>query len=877
MSLNLDLPTPPDFPAFPYNPPYDIQVQLMRHLYTSIEKKQVTIVESPTGTGKTLSLLCASLTWLRDQKDRAKKGKLQAVANDEAGAKDWVIEQTMERVRRELEADEREYEARLAEARKREDLLKKMARARVVKKMKREAQVAKQPNDEDDDQFLPESESQAENEEMNISPALRELMTKVDKAPRSGFGVGEAEPICTKIYYASRTHSQLTQILPELRRLKLGARIVSHHPSAKDAIPSARKRPIEDLDSEEEPTPFTRTVALGSRKQLCINDELRAKSRDLDEGCRELLGEKGDKRCHLLPSLDEEGKMLDFRDQILATPKDIEDLAAAGRMAQTCPYFGARRAIPQAELVMLPYNLLLQKTAREALGIDLTDQLVIIDEAHNLIPTILSLSTTRLPSATLATSFMQVCTYVSKFKNRLGPANLLHLKRLVVFLDALKKYVLEWKESRSAKTAQGKPAQTEKVEVLTATELLDRLGRKASGINLLEIERYLRTSKVARKIAGYSDKEAEKNSDSPRPRRGEIPPLHVVESFLVSLTGATEDGRVTLSLIGTPGSETVELKYQLLNPSPPFKDVVDVARAVVLAGGTMSPMSDVVNQLLSYLAPEKLTTFSCGHIIPAENLQTIVVRKGPRGGELEYKVNKQGDPNVVAELGQILLNFSGIVPAGMIVFFPSYSFLKSAKIVWQCSGLLDKFSARKKIFFEPAETTDVEKVLQEYAAAAHTLPQSDTDKLRGALLFAVIGAKLSEGLNFADDLARAVVIVGLPFANLGSAELKERMQYVKRLEETWPPAKKEPGQKDAAAELYENMCMNAVNQSIGRAIRHRGDWASLILLDRRYASSSVRAKLPKWIGDGIIISQGFGQTVKSLATFYRTKREAVQT
>jgi hypothetical protein len=35
------------------------------------------------------------------------------------------------------------------------------------------------------------------------------------------------------------------------------------------------------------------------------------------------------------------------------------------------------------QLVTLPYNLLLQKTAREALGIDLTNQVVIIDEAHS--------------------------------------------------------------------------------------------------------------------------------------------------------------------------------------------------------------------------------------------------------------------------------------------------------------------------------------------------------------------------------------------------------------------------------------------------------------------------------------------------------------
>ncbi len=97
---------------------------------------------------------------------------------------------------------------------------------------------------------------------------------------------------------------------------------------------------------------------------------------------------------------------------------------------------------------------------------------------------------------------------------------------------------------------------------------------------------------------------------------------------------------------------------------------------------------------------------------------------------------------------------------------------------------------------------------------ANSLNEEQVDNKKGALLFAVIGAKLSEGLNFADDLARAVVIVGLPYANLASPELRERMKYVKRLEDKGQ-LKKAQGQKDAAAELYENMCMNAVNQSIG--------------------------------------------------------------
>ena len=74
---------------------------------------------------------------------------------------------------------------------------------------------------------------------------------------------------------------------------------------------------------------------------------------------------------------------------------------------------------------------------------------------------------------------------------------------------------------------------------------------------------------------------------------------------------------------------------------------------------------------------------------------------------------------------------------------------------------------------------------------------------------AVVGAKLSEGLNFTDDLARAVVMVGLPYPNASSPELKERLKYASSL------SKQKGELGDAGKELYENLCMNAVNQSIG--------------------------------------------------------------
>lgn len=159
------------------------------------------------------------------------------------------------------------------------------------------------------------------------------------------------------------------------------------------------------------------------------------------------------------------------------------------------------------QLVTLPYNLLLQKSAREALGIDLSNQIVIIDEAHSrcyyfrgsssnhssdLIPTLLSLSSVRVTSYILSASLIQVAAYYEKFRTRLSAQHGLHLKRLIKYMEAMQKVMEDWK---ATKTKAGS-ATDERTEVLTISNFMEKLGRNAVGINLLEIEAYLKRSKV---------------------------------------------------------------------------------------------------------------------------------------------------------------------------------------------------------------------------------------------------------------------------------------------------------------------------------------------------------------------------------------------
>jgi len=277
----------------------------------------------------------------------------------------------------------------------------------------------------------------------------------------------------------------------------------------------------------------------------------------------------------------------------------------------------------------------------------------------------------------------------------------------------------------------------------------------------------------------------------------------------------------------------------------------------------MAPMSGFVNNLFPHLPKERIAMFSCGHIIPSSNLQTLTLGKGPRGGELTFKFATMKDQSLVTELGQILMNFSRVTPGGLVVFLPSYSFLRQVMEIWGKTKLLENLNSKKKVFIEPDLATDVPGVLERYTAEIHSSSS-------GAILLAVVGAKLSEGLNFSDELARMVVVVGLPYPNLGSAELQERLKYADRLAGHQSTAPNSYG--PAGKELYENMCMNAVNQSIGRAIRHKNDWATLVLIDSRYQSQRIAKKLPEWIGKTIVIPQTFGQAVKAAGQFYSTKK-----
>ena len=132
---------------------------------------------------------------------------------------------------------------------------------------------------------------------------------------------------------------------------------------------------------------------------------------------------------------------------------------------------------------------------------------------------------------------------------------------------------------------------------------------------------------------------------------------------------------------------------------------------------------------------------------------------------------------------------------------------------------------------------------------------------------------MSEGINFSDALGRGVIVVGMPFPNINSAEWKARLEYIEK--GTIFRGGNVAEGKVASREFYENACMRAVNQSIGRAIRHEADYATIVMVDRRYGTGRIQKKLPRWITEGLtgVGTEGmFHEAVDRVEKFFERRR-----
>lgn len=253
---------------------------------------------------------------------------------------------------------------------------------------------------------------------------------------------------------------------------------------------------------------------------------------------------------------------------------------------------------------------------------------------------------------------------------------------------------------------------------------------------------------------------------------------------------------------------------------------------MILASGTLSPLSVIKTQLFSEKSvQDRITTFSCRHIVPQENVLALSLAQGPSTKPLDLRFENRSKTETLDEIGVIILELSRIISGGFVVFVPSFSYQETLVHHLKRNGAFHKIHKTKNFLVESRDPS--EEIWKKYKVLCS---DHNPDK-NGALLLSVVGGKMSEGINFGDDLGRCVLMLGLPYPSLHDPELQARLNHLVNRQDSGVDRH----------QYYNDLCMKAVNQCIGRVIRHSRDYACIILADERYSSQNVVRKLPNWI------------------------------
>uniref|UniRef100_A0A672Q0M5 Regulator of telomere elongation helicase 1 n=1 Tax=Sinocyclocheilus grahami TaxID=75366 RepID=A0A672Q0M5_SINGR len=581
-----------------------------------------------------------------------------------------------------------------------------------------------------------------------------------------------------KIIYASRTHSQLTQVINELKN-------TSYRP---------------------------KICVLGSREQLCINQEvLRHESNHIKvHMCRAKVSSRS---CLFYNNVDEKSTDKEIMNSIL----DVEDLVKTGKKQRVCPYYLSRTLKQHADVIFMPYNYLLDPKSRRAHNIELKGAVVIFDEAHNV---------------------EKMCEESTSFD--LTPYDL-----------------------------------------ISAIEAADRLLREqASDItqlnNLTEILMDLESS-----INGFEMPTNNQGITKPGSFIYELfQTAHVNFDTKTAVVEAME--QITGYLAGRPGvflntsglqkvADIIQvrscvclyfignvLSYWCFSPGFSMQELLrQEVRSIILTSGTLSPLSSFTCEM-QIPFPVSLEN---PHVIQRDQIFVSIIEKGPDGVQLSTAFDRRFVPENMSSMGNTLVNLVRVVPHGLLVFFPSYPVMDKTLEFWRANGHADRIEHVKPMFVEPRGKSTFTEVIDGYYDKVND-PNSS-----GGSFFAVCRGKASEGLDFADTYGRGVVITGLPFPPRMDPRVVLKMQY---LDEIKGSTLYLSGQ-----EWYRQQASRAVNQAIGRVIRHREDYGAIFLCDHRFKGTEARNQLPLWVRPYVKIYDSFGTMVRDVAHFFRTVQKTV--
>ncbi|OZJ04668.1 hypothetical protein BZG36_02880 [Bifiguratus adelaidae] len=622
------------------------------------------------------------------------------------------------------------------------------------------------------------------------------------------------------IFYASRTHSQLSQVVKEIKR-------TAYRPNV---------------------------AVLGSREQMCIHPDLKNihSSASVNSLCRQKVSKNA---CEFYKRVEDARKSRTYANEIM----DIEDLVKFGVKHKACPYYLAKEGHKNADVVVLPYNYLVDAATRRSQNIKVKNSIIIFDEAHNLETTCGDATSFDLTPTDMFNIIneAQLCRDIAARPNFKGDYDAEDFEMLKALMMKLQQEINDITLPSHSK------------EVIEQGDYIYTL--------LERIKIHADSAKHLLKILDYAVALLAANNTNPRVQHNAIQSfttilrmlytgsnretvfessklsryykVHITEERLAPFTGVRRDNSIGR-----------KVSYWCFTAGLAMRSLIDEGvRCALLASGTLSPLDS--------FASEMQTTFNVRlenpHVIDGSQAYVAVVTRGPGGQPLNSSFETRSSPAYMTDLGNALVNFCRVIPDGVLIFFPSYGVMTDCIQFWSTKdrdnpkSIWERINQHKKAFIEPKTKHEFSEAMSEFYQMV------DGETKIGAAFFAVCRGKVSEGVDFADARGRAVIVTGIPFASSHDPKVKLKRQYLDQLHAKDPKVIN-------GTDWYKQQAIRAVNQAVGRVVRHRHDYGAIILLDERFASSNILNQLSLWVRPFVKVYHGFGEAYSQLTKFFKS-------
>ncbi|CBZ23762.1 putative helicase [Leishmania mexicana MHOM/GT/2001/U1103] len=637
-----------------------------------------------------------------------------------------------------------------------------------------------------------------------------------------------------KVVYCSRTHAQLAQVVRELKRTSYAQC-------------------------------FTMAI-LGSREHMCLNKEVtRLPSSQAQHAMCSAL--RSERNCRFFRGLQSAGAGASLLPPACAV-HDMEDLMREGSRSGFCPYFHERDAARDADVVLMPYNYILDPSLHKQLPFELANCILIVDEAHNL-PSVLSSSgcqtlspldvTTAIHDCSRAIAMHRLTAKKAELDEDVAVEEEQELASLKILLNRLEMCV--YAEPMAEGTAASTPTQCAVVRdgsymfafLEKAFITREVFGAQSDGV----------TSESG--LAGTMGKCVTLLADSERPATS----MARVQEFLTCVfafdMAHIDSTRFVLQqhLVAAKAART--LGFWELDNTRLMRQVVSPLHSVLLTSGTLSPL----DQFAAELGMEFQVRLKGNHVIQPDQVLGGVLCRGPSGEKLNGGFSFRSSVDYRVGLGMSLANIARNTPGGTLVFFPSYAAMNSVVDLWRAGSgragdtktVWGMLSELKPIFVEPNNTNDLPTIVQGFQK------EVDTSPLRGAILLAVCRGKISEGIDFADNHGRCVLVAGIPYANHTDLFVRLKREYITSVAPQRPLVDGKPFTGD---DWYRNEAMRAVNQCVGRVIRHKDDYGVVLLADERF--EGLLGSVSEWVRRRTRVFTDFRGAYAAVAQFFGGRR-----